>query len=201
MVIFSRVFTEYPSIYRQNIDRAMYGTWYAACFVEDCRNPTVWSHYGDAHKGICLKFRTSPLNDLSTIQLHGLVGIKSHSGKSDFTYGDKTFQFSKVRYAKRYPEIDFFRSLGRVRELDINPFWYADVNGNMSKRMADIFTDRDKCHKAYWERFYEIISTKLDTSAYENEYRLIISELMIDYDTPDKRKLKYKFADLEGVIF
>jgi hypothetical protein len=195
------VFTEYPSIYMQNIDRTMYGKWYAACFVKDCRNPTVWSHYGDAHKGICLKFRTNALNDLPIIQLHGIVGIKSQSGKSDLTYGDKTLQFSKVHYTKRYPEIDFFTSLGQVRDRDINQFWYADVNGNMSERMKDIFTDRDKWHKTYWERFYEIISTKLDTWAYENEYRLIITELMIDYDTPVKRKLKYKFADLEGIIF
>jgi hypothetical protein len=195
------VLTEYPGIYINHIDRVMHGKWYAACFVENYCNPTVWSHYGDAHKGICLKFRTSLSSNLPTIKLHEIVGIKGQKGKSDFIYGDKTLQFYKVHYAKRYPEIDFFRSLGQVRELDINPFWYADVNRNISKCVSDIFADRDRWRKTYWERLYEIITTKLESWAYESEYRLIITELMIDYNTRDKRKLKYKFMDLEGIIF
>ena len=108
------VFTEYPDVYISHIDRVMHGKWYAACFLENYCNPTVWSHYGDAHKGICLKFRTSLSDNLPKIKLHRIVGIKNQNGKTDFAYGDKTLQFYKVHYAKRYPEIDFFRSLGPV---------------------------------------------------------------------------------------
>jgi hypothetical protein len=179
----------------------MYGKWYAACFIANCRSPSVWSHYGDAHRGICLKFKTGLVNDLPSIKLHRIVGVKGSPGKFDFMYGDVDCQFYKVHYAKRYPEIDFFRSLGQVPTADINSSWYGDGNGNLSKCMPKGFTTTDDWHRGYWGKIYETITTKLEPWAYEDEYRLIMTELTIDYSPIGRRKAKYKFSDLEGIIF
>ena len=46
------ILAEYPDVYIKNIDRIIHGKWYTSCFMTNCRNPSVWSHYGDAHQGI-----------------------------------------------------------------------------------------------------------------------------------------------------
>ncbi|MBD5166627.1 MAG: DUF2971 domain-containing protein [Helicobacter sp.] len=35
----------------------MYPESYVACFMEKVRNSSIWGHYGDGHRGICLMFK------------------------------------------------------------------------------------------------------------------------------------------------
>jgi len=42
---------------------------------------------------------------------------------------------------------------------------------------------------------------KLDAWDREKEYRVIVNGDFIDYREKEKRKLKYDFNDLEGIIF
>ena len=59
-----------------------------------------------------------------------------------------------------------------------------------------------------YERNYEIIkqleqiNTKQENWAHEREYRISLVPLFDDtYDTKEKRRLRYKFDNLEGLIF
>jgi hypothetical protein len=101
------IVTDYPRIYLRQIDRLAYGRWFAACFMENCTNPSVWSHYGDAHKGICLKFRTATIQNRPAIKLNGIVGVHGGRGRTEPTYGERDYIFHPVNYAKGYPAIDF----------------------------------------------------------------------------------------------
>jgi len=56
---------------------------------------------------------------------------------------------------------------------------------------------RDK----YWENYYKRLNVKLDAWDREKEYRVIVNGDFIDYREKEKRKLKYDFNDLEGIIF
>jgi hypothetical protein len=39
--------------------------WGVCCFTTDNRNPLMWSHYADGHKGFCLEFDTQKCKLLS----------------------------------------------------------------------------------------------------------------------------------------
>jgi hypothetical protein len=190
----------YPEIYLKQIDRLMHGRWYTACFMSSYKNPSAWIHYGGAHKGVCLKFKTNVIQGRQSINLHGIIGEGGSPGKTVLSYGNRDHEFHQVDYAKRYPEVDFFRSLGRLPGAALS-FWYSDQQGKRSACLADIYADEEKWRKNYWDLFYKSITTKLNPWAYEGEYRLIISELMVDFSNKERRKLKYNFDDLEGLIF
>jgi len=38
------------------------------------KNQSAWSHCGDAHKGVYLKFKTGVIPDRQSINLHGIIG-------------------------------------------------------------------------------------------------------------------------------
>ena len=46
---------DYPnSFLKQLVNRLVYPRWYAACFIRECNNSSIWGHYADGHKGVCL---------------------------------------------------------------------------------------------------------------------------------------------------
>jgi len=42
-----------------------------ACFTQDPENPTMWAHYADEHKGVCVEFDLSNLSKKKTESLRG----------------------------------------------------------------------------------------------------------------------------------
>lgn len=190
----------FPQKYIQQLAKLLHSEWYTACFLEDYTNPAIWGHYGDNHQGVCLKFKTTPSDFKPYIKLHGINGWGGSKKKSGPTYGDVNHHFYRIKYASKYPEIDFFRSLGRLTMPSIHS-WYRDQNNNKSTCADDVFKCEEEWREAYWDNFYKSITTKLEDWRYEGEHRLILSSSMTDYSSPATRKLKYKFKDLDGIIF
>ena len=88
--------------------------------------------------------------------------------------------------------------LGRLLGVALG-WWYT--NGNMSFRAPDVYLNDDEWREKYWAGCLASQTTKLEDWAYEQEYRLILQQLMTDYSDPRARKLKYKFSDLKGIVF
>lgn len=194
------IFLEFPEKYLQQLEKIVHQDWYTACFLEEYHNPAMWGHYGSNHTGICLKFRTTETAHQPFLKLYGINGWGGSREKSGPTYGDVIHYFHKVEYTKTYPEIDFFRSLGRLPIPTLHVGWYMDAEGNKSSCADDIFKSEETWREKYWSGFYKGITTKLEDWAYEKEYRLILSSAS-DYTDPTNRKLKFKLQDLEGIIF
>lgn len=95
------------------------------------------------------------------------------------------YQFIKVIYDKKYPEIDFFRSIGRLPFPVLTNNWYASGDGEVSSCVG-ILKDQDQWRKNYWDRFYNSISIKLKDWSYEKEYRLILNAMMNDFSGEKK---------------
>ena len=73
--------------------------WGVLCFTRDWRNPLLWSHYADSHKGICLGFDV-PAEVLHTVKYRQ---VRSHS--SDWKNNDDInsvlwTKFTRWRYEK-----------------------------------------------------------------------------------------------------
>lgn len=194
------LFYEFPQAYVSRIEEIVYPNWYTACFMSSCSNSSVWSHYGNQHKGVCLKFKTISKGEKTQLNIEKVIGWNDNGA----TIGMVPLTFYKVNYENKHIEIDFFQSLGRLQVFILRSQWYTDKDGNLSRCAKPISKDcevEDKWHTEYWNSFYKGVTTKLMDWNYENEYRLIVTNMLDDFDTVKSRKLKYDFNSLEGIIF
>lgn len=184
--------SEFPNKFVNKLETAIYPPWYSSSFLNDYTNSSIWGHYGDNHKGVCLKFKTIEKNNSKILNLK----TTTQSGKKTSEY-----KFRKIDYDKKHVEIDFFRSIGGLTKTELNKLWYSDLDGNISICGKHLNENETEWSKQYWSNFHESISIKLQEWKYEGEHRLLIHGNLIDYSDPNSRKLKYDFKDLEGIIF
>jgi hypothetical protein len=127
----------------------VHGQWYLACFAENYANSSMWGHYANNHRGVCLKFSSGEDAEHRSLVLHRVIGERGKKGDpiSKPVFGDAKVAFHKVAYQKTFPAIDFFRSLGRVSGGAL-AWWYSDENGNRSICARDFDADQDQWRKS-----------------------------------------------------
>ena len=189
------VIGDFPRIYLNEVERLLWPKWYAACFMKNYHNSSVWGHYGDGHRGACLIFETTNMGESNGLKLNKV------RGKSE-----KTMPFHEVRYANKPGEVDFFRSIGRLSVPELIKLWYTDSEGNRSECASHIRPDGNKkedWQEIYWKNFYRDITTKTKDWKYEQEYRLILGKEIRTRTVHGKkiRTLTYDFDSLKGIIF
>jgi Protein of unknown function (DUF2971) len=75
---------EFPIQYVKLLEKPVLGDWYTACFSKNFVNSSMWGHYANKHKGVCLKFnsgrhRTRIGNH--TFRATGITAYLKNSGK------------------------------------------------------------------------------------------------------------------------
>jgi hypothetical protein len=188
---------DFPSLYLSRLEEITFPKWYTSCFMSECKNSSVWGHYGNNHTGMCLIFDSDDLNDRSYIKLNGITGW----GSSGPIYGNKTMEFYPIDYKKGFGEIDFFTSIGSLPIPVLNTMWYMDEAGNTSVCANKMNVDEDAWRSNYWSNFIQGLTVKSKDWEYENEYRLILSSSITDLSEKDRRTLTYDFSSLKGIIF
>lgn len=194
----------FPSLYLERLEALCYPPWYTACFMGNCSDAAVWGHYGDSHKGVCLKFKT-------TTQENGRVGlvlgnhIKGYAmAKEQETRkirGEQFLPLKKIEYVGEYPEVQFFRSIGRLSWPRVQKTWFSDEKGARSSVAHDVQANTEEWRRQHWEMFSRTSCTKLKAWEYEDEHRLVLSGMLDDLKDPGDRVLRFRFSDLDGVIF
>jgi hypothetical protein len=99
-----------------------------------------------------------------------------------------------------YPPIDFFRSLGRIRQIDMNKFWYLGDNGEFSECKDAVYADEEAWRQSYWKTFADGALYKTPEWAHEEEYRVIAYSLFGAIEQKE-RAFQFRFADLKGIVF
>lgn len=186
----------FPERYMNQIERLLFPNWYTACFMTECRNSSIWGHYGKNHTGACLIFESENRDGEHYLALNEKNGYSS----SGYSYSYQLNKFYEIDYIEGVGEVDFFRMLGRLPIPKLNSSWYL-LNGEKSFCADEMDNSLSEWRKKYWSGFYRDITKKTDDWKYENEFRLILSEMMIDFSDPKDRALKYKFSSLKGMIF
>lgn len=179
------------------IEKIVYPEWYAACFMSECSNSSLWGHYGDNHRGVCLIFKIAENDGYKSLQLNQTVGF----GSNGLILGDVTQLFYEVDYEKYFVEIDFFKSLGSLPIPVLMKYWYTSRNGDLSRCAEDIVTDENAWRIRHWQNFMYAVTTKKQDWKFEHEYRMLLNAALLDFSDPNERKIKYRFRDLEGIIF
>lgn len=190
------LFMEFPNRYLAQLERVLFPEWYTACFMTECKDSAVWGHYGNNHTGACLIFESRESQGSHTLSFNKIVGV---GGKGDI-YNDIDCKLHKIDYIEGVGETDFFTMLGRFPVQKLNSEWYY-FDGQKSICAEDMNNNMDAWREKYWNNFYRDITKKTQHWAYENEYRVILSSSLVDYSLAEKRKLKYDFSCLKGIIF
>lgn len=184
------VMYDFPKVYVEQLDRLLWENWYTACFTGSYQNSSVWATYADGHKGACLIFEA--------VEEDGSKNLKLNWGKDS-----RTFPFHEVNYADRPDEIDFFRTIARMRGTHFRELWYTNQDGRTSECASHIRSDRSEA--AWWEHyqnnFLRDITFKTKDWEYEQEYRLILTYPDLLNNVKDIHKLTYDFDALKGIIF
>jgi hypothetical protein len=68
------VFLTFSDEFVQKVEALVYPEWYAACFMEECRDSSVWGSYGQNHEAICLKFKVKEANGTPVLSLYRVNG-------------------------------------------------------------------------------------------------------------------------------
>ena len=195
------VFAEFPYFYCLHIASTLFPEWFAACFSEDAGHAAMWGHYSGRHEGVCLKFRVSKDGaDRLSLNLKGIVGSgKGVGGKYDVV-GDRRIEFEKVSYSKRFPEIDFFKSLGRLSVPAIHNDWlrYGEEKSDLLSPASNY---EEVVRATYWANYGKITTTKFVDWSYEKEYRLVLRDPFLQASEHGGQLLQYNFADLAGIVF
>ena len=188
------------SFLKQLVDRLVYPRWYTACFIRECNNSSLWAHYADGHKGVCLIFEAneSAEGTVPTITLNKL----SESSNKGEVGSDVPMQIRDINYAAKAGEIDFFRSIGWLPQPTLEEFWYRDEEGKFSECGLHLGNNNvDDWRTEYWKNFYRDISVKTRDWRYEKESRMILTSFLDDLSDKNRRTLTYDFNSLKGVIF
>lgn len=106
-----------------------------------------------------------------------------------------------MSYSEAYPQIDFFKSLGRIRVIDLDRFWYTSEDGTRSSCRDDMRQDEAKWRERYWKDFVNGAMRKTSEWSHEEESRLVLHSNLSDLSPIGERKLRYKFEDLVGLTF
>lgn len=191
----------FPEIYLNALEKLLYRDWYTACFVAEPTQAAMWSHYADGHKGVCLKFRTSVgASRKAGLTLRRPMDVKGSKTNIEVHYDFGLMELHEIQYQDRYPEINFFRSLGRITHRQL-AFWFRGADGAISETGGDLLRETGEWRKGYWDSYYAAVTTKLKDWEHEREYRATLQSYLLDFSERETRKLQYRFEDLQGIIF
>lgn len=187
----------FPELYLREIDQLTYHNWYTASFMRNHRNSAAWGHYGDSHRGVCLKFKVDRRDGNDFIKLRGIRGWGAEGPIRSFA--DQPFH--KVNYQADPIEVDFFKSLGAIPIPVISKEWYHDFRGNRSTHTDGNLDFSEEYRAEYHEKFIRFATTKSIDWQYEDEHRLVLRSFIFDLSDPKDRLLEYEFSCLDGIIF
>jgi hypothetical protein len=141
-----------------------------SCFSGRDDSILMWSHYADYHQGICLRFRSYKIRC-------------ERNGSVDDVLIDLGLMIEGRDYylSKLYPP--------RTLILTNNILYDVDYKDDLPESVN--YFDKSRGIK-----MYKFLLSKFTDWQYENEYRIIIPDFMLENGL-----LKYKKEDLEGIIF
>ena len=188
---------DFQNDYINHLKNLVYPTWYAACFMLGCRNTAHWAHYAEKHTGVALIFRAHEKNGTLTLPIERPTSYSAGKYHSNFV----DMPFEKVEYSNTIFEVDFFRRMLNLTHPILEREWYTDSSGAKSI-CAEALKELDhSLRDEYWKFFHQRQNTKTLDWATEEEHRITLTSVMFDFESVESRKLKYKFEDLEGIIF
>lgn len=191
--IWLKVRLGFPLIYAGQLEEIIYPKGYVVCFSSAVYNSAIWGNYADHHRGVCLIYRTTSVEDKETMRVRKQVSL-SDAGTSFSFVNDEV---KPVQYGAALICRNGFESLGRLNYAQVES-WLTAVDGRKS-RLLPKYLDKGWVN-TYWTDYEEKYCHKMSEWSYEKEYRLLLMEFIHIY-TEEERLIKYESDTLTGVVF
>lgn len=189
----------FPKIFMDKLTQFITPEHYVASFTTCCKNPLIWTHYGDSGKGVCLiynfKYDEGKEHNAQSTK-NELIGL---------SFRDR-FAIREVKYIHDIEDIisfEFFSSFIPTQTVSFEHWFCQDET--VSKMIHNHWgyghnTDEKKAE--YLSKVYEAINRKYHEFEYEKEYRIVFTTFFSETNNlaPNQR-VKYKFEKLSGIIF
>ena len=169
---------DFPKLYVSQLEDMLYPEAYTVCFSAKDNDSAMWGNYADNHKGVCLVYETDEENQ---IRVAGQMNVAK-----------------SIDYDASIIKRNFFETFGRLTYKQIKS-WLTGTEG-VSKDL-EAFSDRKAWREAYWAAFNAKSYQKLKAWKHEEEYRIVISNYLQEYNDPKSRNLQFDMKSLKGVIF
>lgn len=170
------MYMEFPMAYVERLFELMRPNAYMVCFSYTYQNSSMWGHYADDHKGICLIFDEALESELKQIE-NSIIGIK------------------KIDYFNDSIPVNFFEF---IRFDECLKFWYID-----GKKDSKMYSKRlDPQWFTNFRKLYEVVYTrKYSDWKDESEARGLLMDYSDKFQNKDNRKISYPRNLLKGIIF
>ena len=117
---------DFPNSYIEYLNELVYPKYYVSCFLKECNNSSIWTHYADEHRGACLIFK----------QFNKTIQLKPNNY-------DAYISFRKINYDAKFEFINFFENIGNLTEFQISN-WYLGENDKKSPIIGKILSNKEK---------------------------------------------------------
>lgn len=172
------VSVDFPKIYVDELRSIIYPESYVVCFSGKDNDSAMWGNYADHHKGVCL--------------------VYDFEENSEKEVGNHRLKAKPVSYGGELIERNFFTTFGRLNISQVKT-WLTGTEG-VSELFGE-FSDATEWRDRYWEAYEAKTYRKLKAWEYEDEYRLVICDMLRQYTKPESRNLRFDYKSLRGVIF
>ena len=113
-------------------------------------------------------------------------------------FGLRYFRYNGNR--PRRTQLNFFEKLWNQPRFIIEDEWYTNEKGDKSTLLSTLDPKEDE-RLAYWNNILDVQTTKTKDWLAENEFRLILQNVIFDFSESKDRALKYDFNSLSGIVF
>ena len=165
--------TRLPEFYAARMSELSTRPWYAACFSKTYQHQSMWTHYAETGKGICLEFETDRL-EIEHCQLLDVV-------YADYLPEVELFPYAGARFVES-EAMSIYRRLGQSSALT------PDFNSPEHRTLW---------HEGFDNRTKQAALTKTSGWAYEQEVRLLSMHVL----DPGPGIVRYPSDALTGIIF
>lgn len=186
--ILDYILLDFSQHYVKRVVNLAYSNWHTVCFNHSYSDPKMWSHYADNHAGVCLMF------DFESSECVQLESLDTESEDRI-----KQLYIKPIDYTDPPLRINFFLTLGNLWG-DERGHWFIN-NDEKSTVLVFILENIEKWREEYWTNFEKRFLRKDSAWAIEREERLVLNDDFYDHSSADKRKYKYDFNKLHGIIF
>lgn len=193
--------SDFPGEYLNQLERLVHVDWYSASFTRHYKHSSIWSHYTNNHKGVCLKYRANNIKGRSFLSLIKKSEFSGTKESGSFSYDKRPYPLHDMHYESKHMVVDFFRSLATLPTVELKEMWFFDENMRPSICHNDVFVNEEVWRKEYWENFHRITTLKTKDWEYEAEQRIILAPMLLKYNSKDDRCIQYEFSELDGIIF
>lgn len=185
---------DFPDLYIHQMQEMIYPKGYVVCFSASGTNSVMWGNYADKHRGICLIYQTESNMKKETIPTK--TGIVYGRDGTSFYFTPN--EVKKINYTDTQLKRNFFQSLGHLNYNQLSS-WLMPDGQNASSYLKNY--RHEEWRQQYWDDYDKKYHSKMPMWAYEEEYRLFISDGTTHTYSDQERNFQYKPETLVGVVF